>query len=702
MTWGFVNLGMLFGLAALALPVLVHLLRRRRHDAIAWGAMQFLPTGVATRHRRFWDELPLMALRLGLIAVLVLALAGPYSSRAIFAPLSERPARDLVIVLDGSYRMDRRDEHGRTPWQEACRRATEHIAQLGRSERAALVVARRPPLAWQESLTSDCGLLQARVNALPPPRGNAGLPLALAEAWRLLQPSEAERQEIVLLTDRQHCGWADDATRRQWEAVSRQLRGEADKRRAMPRLQAIDVAKDLGPSRPNFALGPLAMARGLVPVGQGVKFTSVLHRGGPAAGVRRIRVTVDGEPAQDVPLPEKLDAPQVPLTFTQRFDRPGQRVVTLTLEVDDALPVDNQQHAIVEAVAELPVLLVDGERTPSAESSTFYLDKALAGAGKQSVVVPRIVPFAELTAAHLLGASRPRVVILADVPELPGAAQEALDTYLKEGGGVLVALGPRAGQQRWMPAKLARVAGESGAPARPDLASFQHPALELFRKAPGGGLGEVAFPRWHKLSTDGAVGARLTSGDPLLVEKAYGKGRVMVCSVPLDRSWESPLPSTWEFPVLVHELIYYLAGARAQEWSLQDGQPLRVGGTAPERLIVQTPEVASRTVQVRDWPWTDADTGAIGLYQVLREDGSRQSFVVPPDLRESEDRRCTDQEWMSVLGMLPMEAADEEGDFRHELWWLFIVGVMGLLCGEVFLTRQLARSHSRSLARASG
>jgi hypothetical protein len=226
------------------------------------------------------------------------------------------------------------------------------------------------------------------------------------------------------------------------------------------------------------------------------------------------------------------------------------------------------------------------------------------------------------------------------------------------------------------------------------------------RKAPGGGFAQVALPQWHKLHTGGkgagSVVARLSNGDPLLVEKAFGKGRAILCSVPLDRSWDSPLPGTWEFPVLVHELIYYLAAARTQDWLLDDGQPLRIAASAadtgPGRLIVQTPEVASKTVQVRAWPWTDADTGAIGLYRVERADGSRQFFVVPPDLHGSEDRRCTDAEWAAVLRLLPGSATDDvETTARHELWWLAMLGAMALLCGEVLLTRRLARARrSRS------
>jgi hypothetical protein len=306
---------------------------------------------------------------------------------------------------------------------------------------------------------------------------------------------------------------------------------------------------------------------------------------------------------------------------------------------------------------------------------------------------------------------RPRVIVLADVPELTAAQQESVETYLNAGGNVLVTLGPRVRGsifneklyregQGWLPARLMQVAGAAGgAGETPELTTFQHPALELFRKGPGGGLGQVAFSRWWTVAVDGqnggVVAARLGNADPLLVEKVFGKGRVILCSVPVDRGWESPLPGTWEFPVLMHELVFYLAGAHENDWLLADGQPMRVmpgSGEGLGRLIVQTPEI-SRTVQVRTWPWTDADTGAIGLYRVEREDGSRQFFVVPPDVRESKDRRCTDEEWQRVLSLLRMQTIADDargGSRRHELWWLILLAVSAFLCVEVFLTRRLA------------
>src|ERR1044071_8137599 len=102
---GFGLWAMLWGLVALAIPPIIHLLNRRRYDIVDWGAMQFLEISEVTRRRILIEEILLMALRMGLIAVLVLALARPYSDRSI-VDLGGRPNRDVVLVIDGSASMD--------------------------------------------------------------------------------------------------------------------------------------------------------------------------------------------------------------------------------------------------------------------------------------------------------------------------------------------------------------------------------------------------------------------------------------------------------------------------------------------------------------------------------------------------------------------------------------------------------------------
>src|SRR5213075_304851 len=100
---GFLNLAMLAGLVAVAIPPIIHLLNRRRYDVVDWGAMRFLQISEVTRRRILIEEILLMLLRVGLLGVFVLGLASPWLQGETFARLGTRPSRDVVLVIDGSY-----------------------------------------------------------------------------------------------------------------------------------------------------------------------------------------------------------------------------------------------------------------------------------------------------------------------------------------------------------------------------------------------------------------------------------------------------------------------------------------------------------------------------------------------------------------------------------------------------------------------
>ena len=73
----FINPWMLLGLLGLSLPILAHLLSKRKYDVVHWGAMQFLELGRNARRRIRLEQLLLLLLRMGLIALIAIALARP-------------------------------------------------------------------------------------------------------------------------------------------------------------------------------------------------------------------------------------------------------------------------------------------------------------------------------------------------------------------------------------------------------------------------------------------------------------------------------------------------------------------------------------------------------------------------------------------------------------------------------------------------
>src|SRR5438046_5194233 len=101
----FLNPLLLFGLAAVSIPIIIHLLNRRKFQKVVWAAMRFLKMSVEQNQRRMKiEDMILLALRCLLLALLAVALARP----AILSNASDRFGQSKVtaiIILDNSYSM---------------------------------------------------------------------------------------------------------------------------------------------------------------------------------------------------------------------------------------------------------------------------------------------------------------------------------------------------------------------------------------------------------------------------------------------------------------------------------------------------------------------------------------------------------------------------------------------------------------------
>src|SRR5579862_2276260 len=116
----FLNPVFLGALALVGIPLLIHLIRRRKLKVVHWAAMEFLLQSQRKQKRRLRiEELILLALRMLIVALAALAFARPVL-RALGVPLLGQNARVYaVIVLDNSFSMDQRGPDNRTSWQRA-------------------------------------------------------------------------------------------------------------------------------------------------------------------------------------------------------------------------------------------------------------------------------------------------------------------------------------------------------------------------------------------------------------------------------------------------------------------------------------------------------------------------------------------------------------------------------------------------------
>src|SRR4029450_12689626 len=99
---------MLWGAALVALPILIHLLNRRRYVVVPFAAMSFLLAAFKSRRRRLrLENLLLLLLRCLLVLLAALAMALPFVPEdSPLAALSGGP-RELVLIVDRSGSMGR-------------------------------------------------------------------------------------------------------------------------------------------------------------------------------------------------------------------------------------------------------------------------------------------------------------------------------------------------------------------------------------------------------------------------------------------------------------------------------------------------------------------------------------------------------------------------------------------------------------------
>jgi hypothetical protein len=775
------NPWMLVGLAALAVPIVIHLLNRRRYDVVDWGAMQFLQISTVTRRRLLLEELLLLVLRMALLAVLALGLAAPVTTSQALRRFGPRSNRDVVFVIDGSASMGS-TATGVTPFEAAKTRALDFLGELSAGDGVAVFVAKQQVLPVVPELSHDFARVRERVARLPLPAGGCDWPAAVEAANAALAASTRSDRDIIVLTDGQRYGWADQTTLLRWEMAATQMelnKPEEAGSPPRPRVWVVNVDPNRPADPPNWSLGPLHGNRPVVPVNREVSFRTELDLHGQKqySAPYKVSLEVDGKPVRDLEVPRagRIEKGKVPLTFTHRFGTVGSHLVSVILQPDpppteqppgyvikDHIPGDNRQDYAVDVLQSLPVLLVDGDPTRGQRRrSTDFLRDALSPARDPNPVVKtRVVSIEELTPAVLGfaednakatankdGLVQPRVVVLCDVARLSGERAEAVGRFAADGGGVLVTLGGRVEAddynarlyregKGWFPARIDGAAGDPAKPreaVRPAPAASTHPALELFRATPAGGLEAARFPKWWKLSTPGRSAAGITAAVlraagtdyPFLVERAWEAGRVLVSAVPLDASWGTNLPDLPSFVPLAHELIYYLAGARAGEINLQAGQPirLRLDGEGPlEGYFLTPPSGETRPLstgsadpatysaqlvrQPRGRMLFCENTRETGVYRLQIPDGDTAYYVVQPDEQESDLTPNSDEDRdrvAAIFNPLKLEqsplrytdqndvilAAPQSADARQEVWWCFLLGLIGLLCAEVWMTRRM-------------
>jgi len=473
-------------------------------------------------------------------------------------------------------------------------------------------------------------------------------------------------------------------------------------------------------------------------------------------------------------------APQSVATFhaTATFRTPGTHVVSANLKAGN-WPADDRFNVAVEVGEPTRVLVIAGDSRghdggPAPDSASTGLGTGAVTALGTGATTGSVngasclqLALAPFKAAHQAGSDpanvdiasadawagptvllpgraeagekagdRPRevklaayqVVVLTNIEQFTPRQAVALEQFVYDGGGVLIAPGPLSRPQDYnaalyrngagiLPAELKDPTAADGSEQTSlSGADLSHPVFRFMAGRPDLFL-SATVERYFPVGAHSPGAKELAhyvSGDPFLIESGSGKGRVLLMTTSLGPDWTNLPLSSFYLPYL-QSAVRYLAETSAVhlKLNLRPGDPIEVpidesSGPRPVTVNVIIPDGDPRPAEIaRSGEQAVArytETDLPGVYVVRVADPVKPyslAFVVRPSTADSDPSPLTQQDWESLTRGLgfekldpaerPLEASEAAGSGRRELWRWGLAGVLGLALLEMAVGRSIAR-----------
>ena len=675
----------LAALAALGVPVLIHMIQRQRTEVVEFPSLMFvrkIPFH-SLRRQRIRHRL-LLLLRCLALALLIAAFARPFLRSTTLAAVAGG-SREVVILLDRSYSMGYGDR-----WDRGRAAARRVIRELAPDDQATFILFDSGAQAGPRS-TIDRASLRAALDAAELGAGTTRFGPALQLAQGILEDSDQPRLEVVLISDFQQVG-VDSAANTQLPpgtVLTPELVADEDETLNVSVVGAT-VQRDIFAGRERATV------------------TARLANRGPES-VQNRRVSLELNSYELESLPVSVEANSAATVTFAPFTLEDTAMPVSVRAAADGLPQDDLFHFMVAPGDVVPVLVVG---SPGAVDTSLYLARALdIGSSPSFSLTVRSVD--EVTVEEVAAAS---VVVLNDVGLPSGPVGAAVTRLVEEGGGLWIVLGE---QVRWPGDNLALLPGTIDSPVDRDgrggalgFVEYSHPVFEVFSTPRSGDLTTPRFFRYRPLdvSADTRVLARFDNGEVAMAERAVGAGRVLVWTSTIDSFWNDFALKPIYLP-FVYKVVEYLAEYSSPTPYLTAGQVLDLAqypgavelDLSGGNLVVRDPSDDRVTVGdesragfidlVKQGFYEIRDTAAVA--------GAPVTVAVNVDLAESNLAQADPQELVALATgraggdrsvAAERELRPQDLERRQALWWYLLIGALGFLATETIVSNRLSRT----------
>jgi hypothetical protein len=604
---GFFAPWFLAGLAGLALPVYLHLLKRQTARPKPVSSLMLFEsrTQSSTRHRRLRYFL-LLSLRLLVLLLLILAFANPFVNRNTTALSS---ARLVLLVVDNSFSM-----RAGTRLADAKDAAMRVLS--GKGAARAQVAAFGSQLRLMTQPIEDQTALRAAVQAIQPGDGHGNFG-ELARAVRAMAESVHTPIELHLFSDMQRGDLAATFSDMTLPANVK-LETHAVVLKAQPNwtVESVDA--------PGQVWGKAAKP---------VHVQAVIAGYGTPAAQRTVSLVVNGKTTTTKTV-------VVPANGRATVDFPGLEVpygfsrCEVKIDAADAFPSDDLRRFAVERSDPRKVLLIHNY---SDNRSPLYVGAALSAAAQSAFLLESI----DVNEAADRQPSNYAFIVLSDLNTLPPLLENSLTGYVRAGGSLLIAAGTSAGGRSQIPifgAHIVETRDYSRVPGRYMAVGSSDSSYPGVVQA--GGWEGVKF--FYALDVDpgqGRVIVRLGDQTPLLLEKRIGEGRVVLFTSGLD-NLTNDFPLQPAFVPFIEQTARYLGGSERQGGARLVDAYLDLRNSRNDKAQAQGVEVTDpegqrpltlgEAASAQSFQLTEA-----GYYQIRLANGRQDEVGVNPDPKES-------------------------------------------------------------------
>jgi hypothetical protein len=647
----------LAGLALVTLPVVIHLLVRRRALRLDFPSLRFLRETPSFRLRLRRIQQPLLlALRVAALILLVIGLARPLIS------FNSRTQRTRVILLDASLSMSAQGRAG-----AAREQARSIINNLTDGERAC-VIAFASDATLLSAVTSDRRELTAAVERYQATSGAANYAAGFGAADAVLQREPPGEASIDLISDFQESGFAQ-------EQLAQISLGTGT------RAQVVAHPVGARVERNAFLMDETVAA---TESGSEVSATEIVNGADERSGARRSWTIDANEGARG--------------ELEWRTEVNGQITARLRVLAPDEFDGDDERFLAFTPPRKGRALLVELDGDDAIPYLRAALEATESDVGQKRFMLERksgLPPIASELNAYSLVA-----LMLSRQPRVE--EMRVLADYARAGGVVWLCMGRDVDTSAWNEfaksedgrawpfASLARK-DEGGQALSFGAADTDAPVLRLMEEQVFAALRAVRMREGYMVAPrdEALTMMRWNDGAAALVGAEVGSGMiVLLATSPARAAGELGISSA--FPALASSIARYSLAPR-EPLARSIGEPVNLK-LAPEALVkIVDAKGRSETVQARDLVMRPASFfREAGIYRV-ESSGLTKFLAFNAPVAESESALATADEIKHLFNQqqsateTSASAWQEATERQGNTWRYLLAAAFLLLVGELFV-----------------